>query len=336
MVRAMVACVAAKEGFLRKGLKIFGGLILLAAVGAVVAVVMGAAPIVSDCLGDPPSGAFVVYRQTTADGNCLQGYVWAPAGPARAALVVVHGLGDHARRYDALAGSLNAAGIAVVAQDHRGHGGSGGGRQRLDSVEQLVDDVGVALKEARARFPGLPIVLHGHSMGGMVAAQVLARSDHGLAGGVISSAALKLPVGASEGQVWVVSAISAVAPNQGLEALEGSKIVRQSAAREALAADPLISREKLPARTLATLLGGALDIGTRMAAIKVPILILHGQADPVTDPAGSRLLQEQAGSAVKILREYSAAQHDLLHEPEGAEVAREVTDFVSGLASQKS
>jgi lysophospholipase len=305
------------------------GGVALAAVLAAVAVQRGRLPMTSDCAGALPAGGFTAYRASAADGNCLQGYRWAPAAPARGVVVVVHGLGDHARRYEALALELNAAGIAVLAQDHRGHAGSGGARQRLDSIEQLLGDVDVAVREARRHHPGLPVFLHGHSLGGLVVAQYVARRGDALAGAVISSAALTRPTTASDGQVRVVSTLSALVPNLGLEALDPARVVRDPSARVALGQDPQIARDKLPARTVATLLTGIDDLQARLPAVKRPVLILHGQADTITDPAGSRLLLERAGSTDKVLKQYGPALHDLLHEPEAAAVRREIVAFVT-------
>lgn len=300
----------------------------LAAVAAV-AVQRGHAPVTGACPGAMPTGSFTAYRISAADGNCLQGYHWAPPSAPRAVLVVVHGLGDHARRYERLAQELNAAGVAVVAQDHRGHAGSGGARQRLDSIDQLLADVDLALREATRRHPGVPVFLHGHSLGGLVVAQYAARQGQGLAGVVVSSAALKRPAAASDTQVRVVSALSAVAPNLGLEALDPAKVVREPAARTAVGDDPQIARDKLPARTVATLLGGVDDLQARLPAVTRPLLILHGQADTITDPAGSQRLLERSGSADKALKQYEQALHDLLHEPEAAAVRREIVAFVT-------
>lgn len=312
------------------------GVIAVAAVAATVAVQRGRAPVTGACLGPVPSGNFTAYRVTGTDGNCLQGYRWSPASGARGVVVVVHGLGDHARRYEALALELNASGIAVVAQDHRGHAGSGGARQRFDSIEQLLGDVGLAVQEARRQHPGVPLFLHGHSLGGLVVAQYVARQGQGLAGAVVSSAALKRPTTASDGQVRVVAALSAVAPGLGLEALDPAKVVREPAARAALADDPQIARDKLPARTVATLLAGVDDLQARLPAVTRPVLILHGQADTITDPAGSRLLLERSGSTDKTLRQYAPALHDLLHEPEAAAVRREIVAFVTARTASGS
>lgn len=302
-----------------------------AAAATVAAVSAGARPAVGDCIDALPTGDFSAYRTRAGDGNCLQGYVRAPAQgtPVVAAVVVVHGLGDHARRYAALARALNDRGVAVLAQDQRGHAGSGGARQRIDSVEQAAGDVEHALQEAARRWPGVPLVLHGHSFGGLVVTHVAATTARPLAGVVVSSAALQHPAGVGAAQLAIVGTLSALAPALGLEALDATRVVREPAAQAALAADPLIPRDKLPARTVAALLKGVDAIQPRLAQVRQPLLVLHGGADTVTPPAGSRALHEKAASADKTLRLYDAARHDLLHEPESAEVTREIANFVS-------
>jgi len=290
----------------------------------------GARPAVGACIDPLPAGGFTAYRVKAVDGNCLQGYAWAPPeATPRAVLVVVHGLGDHARRYGSLAQALTAQGVAVLAQDHRGHAGSGGARQRIDSVEQAAGDVGLAFQEVARRWPGVPVYLHGHSFGGLVVAHLATTTAQPLAGVVVSSAALQRPASVSDGQLSVVRTLSALAPALGLEPLDPAKVVREPAAQAALAADPLINPEKLPARTVAALLTGVDAIQPKLAQVRQPLLVLHGGADLVTPPAGSRTLHERAASAEKTLRLYDAARHDLLHEPEAAAVTEEIAVFVT-------
>jgi len=315
---------------MRKSLLVLLSLTAVVAVAAVAAVQTGSRPAVGGCIDPLPAGAFQAYRTNAADGNCLQGYAWAPAeGAPRAVLVVVHGLGDHARRYGALAHALNAQGVAVLAQDHRGHAGSGGARQRIDSVEQAAADVELALREAARRWPGAALVLHGHSFGGLLVTHVAATTAQPLAGVVVSSAALQRPAGVSDGQLAVVRTLSALAPSLGLDPLDPAKVVREPAAQAALAADPLVAREKLPARTIAALLAGVDAVQPKFATVRQPLLVLHGGADTVTPPAGSRALHERAASAEKTLRLYDAARHDLLHEPEAGAVKQEIVAFVT-------
>jgi acylglycerol lipase len=313
-------------------IKGFGIAAVAAAAVVALAAFTGARPSVGACGNTATVAGIGTYRVQAADGNCLQGYEWVTAAaPARAAAVLVHGIHDHPGRYDGLARSLNAQGVAVLAQDHRGHGASGGARQRVDSVTQLALDVELALAEARKRHPGVPVFLYGHSMGGLVAAHVAARdaATPRLAGVVLSSAALALPASASGGARAVVGTLATLAPGLPLEAVDEAQIVREPPAREALAKDPAIERGKLPARTIATILGGVVELQPLVPTLKAPLLILHGSADRVTEPAGSRMVADRAGSAEKKLVVYDGALHSLLHEPEGAAVQREILGFVT-------
>jgi acylglycerol lipase len=176
----------------------------------------------------------------------------------------------------------------------------------------------------------VPLFVHGHSMGGLVAAH-LAAGEAGrrqpLAGVVLSSAALKLPAAAAGAAQHVVGAIATVAPGKGLEAVDPATLVRDEAARQALAADPLLSREKVPAATVATILRGIVALPQRADAFAAPLLVLHGTADRVTEPAGSRELAARTpGSTLKL---YDGRLHDLLHDAGGDEVVREVVAFVA-------
>jgi len=318
------------------------GLALLATTAAAaIAAAVAARPSTGECLGTASVPGVASYRVQAADGNCLQGYEWKPGGaPVRAVAVLVHGIHDHPGRYASLARALNERGVAVLAHDHRGHGASGGARQRVDSVAQLAGDVELALREATRRYPGVPVFLYGHSMGGLVAAHVAAKdvakdgARPALAGVVLSSAALVLPASVSGGAQAVVGTLSRLAPNLPLEAVDPAQVVREPSARAELERDPAIQREKVPARTIATILGGVVELHALMPAITAPLLILHGGADRLTDPAGSRLLAQRTGSADKKLVLYDAALHSLLHEPEGAAVQREIVAFVDARAAQ--
>src|SRR5438477_1346215 len=105
----------------------------------------------------------------TRDGLDLRTYEWPAVGTARAHLLLVHGIAEHAGRYPRVASQLARAGISVHSYDQRGFGGSGGHRAYVDRWSQYHDDVEDRLTEVRSAAEGLPVVLYGHSMGGLVA-----------------------------------------------------------------------------------------------------------------------------------------------------------------------
>ncbi len=315
---------------MRRTLTVLLALVVAVGVAVAGAVMIGSRPSTGTCAEPAPAGRFTAFPVVAADGNCLQGYAWVPSGGlVKGALVVAHGLHDHARRYEPLALALNEAGVAVYSYDQRGHGASGGATQRIDSIDQAAGDMELVLREAQLRHPGVPLFIYGHSMGGLIAARVAADQPLPLRGAVISSAALKLPVTSSAVQLRVVAALSAVAPGLGLQALDDATLVRDEAARASLAADPQITRDKVPARTVAAIIAGVGDIQERMDSIAVPLLILHGADDEVTEVEGSRELAARARTADKTLRVYDGMLHDLLHEPVAGAVTKEIVAFVA-------
>ena len=109
----------------------------------------------------------------TDDGLDLKLQVWPAGRPARGTVLIVHGLGEHVGRYAHVARYLNEQGFDVAGYDHRGHGRSGGAKGRLGQVDDFVRDLGRVLDAVRARCPA-PLVLLGHSLGGIIAARFVA------------------------------------------------------------------------------------------------------------------------------------------------------------------
>src|SRR5512140_3372836 len=103
------------------------------------------------------------------DGTTLRTLHWAPAGDPWAVALIVHGLGEHAGRYETVAEAFTAAGIDVVGYDHRGFGGSSGFRAYVDRWSQYHDDLANRVEATRAERPGLPMVMYAHSLGGLIA-----------------------------------------------------------------------------------------------------------------------------------------------------------------------
>ena len=128
---------------------------------------------------------------TTPDGTSLYTHRWLPDGDPRAVVQVLHGMAEHATRYGRLAEALTAAGFAVYAHDHRGHGRTGGDDDHgyladEDGWQSLVDDARAITALATGEHPGLPVFLVGHSMGSVVAREYVIQGSDDLAGLVLS------------------------------------------------------------------------------------------------------------------------------------------------------
>lgn len=276
--------------------------------------------------------ALTTYCAKAADGTCLQAYEWKPRGQVRGAVVIIHGIRDHATRYGALAEALGAQGFAVYAQDLRGHGRSGGDRQRFESIGQLVADADLAVAEAKRRNPGVPVFVYGHSLGGLIATQYALAHGAGLQGVVLSGPALKLMPSVTDGQKSAARFFSGVLPGLPAQAVDDTEFVRDPAAKAELASDPQIDHANLPARSAAAALDAIDDVQRRMDQVTVPLFIMHGAEDKATNPDGSRDLYARARSADKTLKVYDGMFHDLLHEPERDRIVHDVTAWISAHA----
>ncbi|MFQ6145804.1 lysophospholipase [Streptomyces seoulensis] len=252
--------------------------------------------------------------------GALHVHAWPHPRPRYAALLA-HGYGEHAGRYAGVAGVLGAHGAVVYAPDHAGHGRSAGERVVIEDFEDVVSDLHAVAGLVRAAHPGLPLVLVGHSMGGLVAARYAQRHGDGLTALVLSGPVVgvwELP-----GRLLALDEIpdTPVSP---------AALSRDPAVGAAYAADPLVwhgpmKRPTLQAfaRTLATVAAGG-DVGA------LPVLWLHGADDRLVPLAGSRVGVERLTGTGGDLTErvYPGARHEVFEETTRAEVFADLTGFL--------
>ncbi|MFN7135853.1 MAG: lysophospholipase, partial [Myxococcales bacterium] len=249
---------------------------------------------------------------------------WRPESEPRAAVIVVHGLKDHGTRYAPLAHALVEAGLSVNAADLRGHGSSEGDRVYVDAFEEYLDDLHAYVEAVRAREPGRPIYLVGHSMGGAIATLYTLSKRSEIAGLVLTGPALKPGKDISPGLIRITKFLGSVTPTLAVFELDLVKFSRDPNAVEAVRKDPLVYQGNGPARTAAKLLGALQEIEGRMEELQIPLLVLHGGEDVITDPDGSRQLHARAKSADKTLHVYDGLYHDIWSEPEKAKIVATV------------
>lgn len=252
---------------------------------------------------------------------------WRPeAGDVRGVVVLVHGLKDHGDRYAEFAKVLVEHHFAVYALDLRGHGDSSGDRVWVDEFDDYLGDVDLIVAQARAKEPGKKLFLFGHSMGGAISTLYSLERKPELGGLLLSGAALKIAAGGF--LVGTTKFLSAIAPTAAVFELDDTKFSRDAKVVEAMKADPLVYDDKAPARTAASVIRGVDRIRERGAELTCPMLVMHGGADEVTPPDGSRELVAQAASTDKTLKIYDGLYHDLLHEPERAQVMADTVGWL--------
>jgi alpha-beta hydrolase superfamily lysophospholipase len=260
-------------------------------------------------------------------GAALRWKGWLPEAP-RAVVLLAHGYAEHLGRYEYFASKLNSADIAVYALDHWGHGKSEGTYGFVPRFSAYTDGVEALLAEIEARHPGLPRFLIGHSMGGLIAAVHLATHQSRYAGAVLSGPAIKPTEEPSKLLIWVSRLLSAIAPKLGVLALDSSGISRDPAVVADYLADPLVYNGKMSARLAAEMFDAMALARASAGKIALPILLLHGEADRLTAPAGSRFLADNAALADKQIKLYPGLYHEIFNEPERDEVIGDVTDWI--------
>jgi alpha-beta hydrolase superfamily lysophospholipase len=244
------------------------------------------------------------------DGTKIYVRSWKPTGPARAVLVISHGFKAHGGLYTWAAEQLSASGLAVYAIDHRGHGNSGGERYEATHIDEFIADLDHLVDLAKARDPGLPTFLLGHSAGGVMGCVYALEHQDKLSGFLCESFALG--VYAPSFALAALKGLSHVAPHLHVLDLKNKLFSRDPAVVAALDSDPLIPQMNYPTQTVAALVRATERVKAEFARITLPVLIMHGSADKVTEPAGSQLFYDLAGSTDKTLKLYPDYAHDLL------------------------
>lgn len=252
---------------------------------------------------------------------------WEPTkARKRGVLVVVHGLKDHSSRYADFAHELNQAGYAVYAFDLRGHGDSAGNRVGLVNFEDYVLDFDMFLYRITLA-EDVPVFVFGHSMGGAIVTLHSIEYQPAVRGMILSGAAL-LP-NVSGFTISFTKATATLFPDFDGFNLNLYKFSRDPAVVTAALNDPLVYQGGATVHMAVQLLSGIEKIDGSMDKVVVPLLLLHGKADEVTPPAGSKALYERARSPDKTLTLYGKMFHDLLHEPERAQVTSDIIAWMN-------
>ena len=245
---------------------------------------------------------------------------WLPEGKPKAVLLVAHGLAEHSGRYKNLVDYFVPKGYAVYALDHRGHGKSEGTRSYVDNFNDYLTDLETFFDMVRKENKNARIFLFGHSLGGTIATAYAVEHQEGLAGLILSGSSLVPSTSVSPALLAMAGIISALLPKMGVTLLDASGISRDKSVVDAYVNDPLVFRGKVPARTGAELARMWKQLPEQMPKIKLPVLIMHGFADQLADPRGSKLLYERVGSKDKTLKLYDNCYHEICNEPEREQV----------------
>jgi alpha-beta hydrolase superfamily lysophospholipase len=250
--------------------------------------------------------------------------VWPHEDPTRV-VILAHGYGEHMGRYDHVAAALGERGAVVAGPDHIGHGRSEGERVLVSDYEHVIDDLDAVLDAVTADHPDLPVVLVGHSMGGLIAARYAQRHGDRLTALVLSAPVLGSWVQATD--LLGMQEIPDVP-------LDPDTLSRDPEVGEAYAADELVWHGPFKRTTLESLAAALETVNGAPPLGELPALWVHGEADQLVPIEPSRAGVEALGLTNLHSKSYPGARHEVFNETNRDEVIAEVADFIDEMVGR--
>ena len=256
-----------------------------------------------------------------------QGYL--PTGKPRAILLIIHGLAEHSGRYMNVVDYFASRGYAIYGFDQRGHGRSEGMRGHVEKFSYYIDDLKTFFDMVRGKHSGEKIFIVGHSVGGTVAIAYSLRHQNEFDGLILSGATIKPGSSLSPLKIMLARLLSLLAPKMGVDVIDASAISQTRAVVDAYVNDPLVYRGKIRARLGAELINTMQMLPNQLPEIHLPILIMSGTTDRLSNPDGSRLLYECIKSKDKTLKLYDGFYHEIFNEPGRKQVFSDMENWLT-------
>jgi alpha-beta hydrolase superfamily lysophospholipase len=261
-----------------------------------------------------------------SNGQVLKGMIVSPGESTKAVIILVHGLGEHIQRYIYWAGLFKNEGIAFLGVDLPGHGRSEGSRGNIKSYSLPQEMIDILLRSCRQTFPGCPVYIYGHSLGGGIVLDYLLRKKPGIKGAIITSPWLRLSFEPPKSKILMASLMKYLLP--GLIQPSGLKVKHIShdeAVVKKYTNDPLVH-----GKISVSLFDGAMTAAKYSLAhaseLNIPTLIMHGSDDMLTSPGGSR---EFAGKTKQVeLKIWDGGYHELHNEPFKNDVFKYIMNWI--------
>jgi acylglycerol lipase len=254
-------------------------------------------------------------RMRTADSLELHTVAWVPTHEPRAALLIVHGLGEHIGRYDHVGRYFMEQGYAVYGIDHRGHGKSGGERVYFERFELPVLDLKQYVDGFMKQHPGKTLLMYAHSLGSLIGLSFLLRFPSVVQAAVIQGTTLAVETQQSPVVLALAPLINRLAPRMGIGTpLPPDVLSRDSAVATQYANDPLTYHGPVRIRMGHQIVTESRAVRAGLSRLTIPIRVQHGSADQLCPPVGSQMLYDGAGSTDKSLHFYADHRHELHNE----------------------
>jgi len=256
-----------------------------------------------------------------------QGYL--PTEKPRAILLIVHGLAEHSGRYINVVDYFVPRGYAVYSFDQQGHGQSEGMRGYVHKFSHYISDLNTFLDMVRGNLPNEKLFLIGHSVGGTIAITYCTYYQNMLSGLILSGATIKPGSSFSPVKIMLARLLSLITPKMGVDVIDSSAISQDQAVVDAYIYDPLVYLGKIRARLGAELLNVMRRLPEQMSEIHLPILMMSGTTDRLSNPEGTQLLYERISSRDKTIKYYDGFYHEIFNEPGHDKVFKDINDWLT-------
>ncbi len=262
-------------------------------------------------------------------GHRIYAVDWQAPG-ARAVIGLIHGLGEHCRRYDGVAEFFNAQGIAVLGYDRQGFGRSEGRKGYARAYKDYLDGIAQLLVHCERRYPDRPVFLYGQSMGGQLLLHYLIRRRPSIIGAIVTSPHIAEAFTPNPVVVAVGRLMRRIRPTFTLSnQLNPAMLSRDPRVGQDYSADPY-NHDRLSSQTGIDLLERAVYLQSYSGGLPVPTLLLHGGGDRITDHAASEAFAQRNGENITF-KSFPGLYHELHHEPERMEVLNTILRWMDEL-----
>ena len=254
---------------------------------------------------------------------------WRPEDAPRAVLAIIHGFGEHSGRYPKVVSQFLTQGYAIYGFDLRGHGRSPGQRGHINSWDEYREDVKAFLQLISKKEPTRPVFLWSHSMGALIALDYLLHDDLVWLRGAIISGAPFDPVGVAKPfLVLIARVLSRVWPRFSLPlGLDPKALSRNPEVVRAYETDPLV-HGKTTVRWGTEILQTIERVKARAAEVRIPLILIHGGADSLNSPNGTRSFFEKITLADKELKIYAGNYHEVHNDLDQTQVIKDVAQWL--------
>lgn len=265
----------------------------------------------------------------TFDGLRLFEQWWLPEDKPKAVVIIVHGYGEHSGRYGHAAEYLTQNGYCVYAFDLRGHGRSEGKRAFVWSFGEYLIDLENFLSRIRKAEGRKPVFILGHSLGGTIATLFAITRKPDINGLILSGPFLKFTGDISPLLQNLALLLGPFFPKMPLfKRLNVYLISRDPEVVARYESDPLIYHGRTYVREAAEIIRAIKQIQAQMGTVSLPLIILHGTSDRLSEVEGSRQLYSRASSTDKTLKLYEGLYHEVLNEPQKMRVLADIVAWL--------